>query len=591
MTKINSVTILKTYLKYVKKYPVRTGLLLLVTPLANISFRMIPPLIAATVINKLSKGQYIKGDLWASFSNEIWLFALFTLLGGIVLWRVAIYLVWTLESYITRDINRDMLNKYLELDSQFHADNFGGSLTSRTSKLTGAYVRVQDTIIFQFYLLIIAYISITIIMYNKSLNFVIFMWLFTIVYIFVSFFITKSVRKVAAEEADAYNKVTANLADAITNILSIKSFAKRKYENERFAKTTENARRKSINLMWKTIYRDTFSSTVTSLIAVIALIIAIYSVVNKNMDIAVVFLIFTYTMDITERLWEFNSSALRNFNRAIGDATEGIKTLLTEPKVKDPTKPEPFLVKEPTIHFDNIDFAHEGNSVLFSKFNLSIKSGSKIGLVGHSGSGKTTLVRLLMRYMDLDNGQIKISGQNIAQITQEDLRNQIAYVAQEPMLFHRSLAENISYGKLNTSTAEIEEVARKAHAHEFIQDLAKGYQTLVGERGVKLSGGQRQRVAIARAMLKDAPILVLDEATSALDSESEVLVQDALWKLMQNKTAIVIAHRLSTIQKMDRIIVLDKGKIIEDGSHQELLQKNGKYTELWNHQSGGFLTE
>ncbi len=591
MDKINSITILKTYLKYVKRYYKLAIPLLIITPLASVTFRLIGPLIAANILSRLAKNDYIKGDLWGSFGNEIMLYGLVTILGGVILWRVATYLLWTMESYIVRDMSRDMFNKYIELDSNYHANNFGGSLVSRTNKLTSAYIRIQDVCIFQFYLMIIAYVAISVIMINKSVSFVIFMWLFTFVYIIFSFFISKRVRKFAVDEASSQNKVTARLADAITNVLSIKSFANKKYENSEFAKVTEFSRQKTISYLKATTYRDLFSSSITSTVAIVALTIAVYSVVTKNVDIAIIFLIFTYTTEITERLWEFNSNALRNFNRSIGDATEGIGTLLTKPRVEDPVSPQPFIISDPKIDFKNMSFKHDGDNVLFNNFNLSIKSGSKIGIVGHSGSGKTTLIRLLMRYMDINNGQIEISGQNIAKITQENLREQIAYVAQEPMLFHRSLAENISYGKPNVSQSEIEEAAKNAHAHEFIKDLPDSYKTLVGERGVKLSGGQRQRVAIARAMLKDAPILVLDEATSALDSESEALIQDALWKLMQDKTTIVIAHRLSTIQKMDRIVVLNKGKIIEDGSHQKLLADGGKYADLWNHQSGGFLEE
>ena len=222
-------------------------------------------------------------------------------------------------------------------------------------------------------------------------------------------------------------------------------------------------------------------------------------------------------------------------------------------------------------------------------FNLQIKSGEKIGLVGPSGGGKTTITRLLLRFMDIQGGAIMIDGQDIRDIKQQDLRRAIAYVPQEPLLFHRSIKENIRYGKPAASDDEIIAVAKKAFAHDFIKVLPDGYDTLVGERGVKLSGGQRQRVAIARAMLSNAPILVLDEATSALDSESERVIQKALWELMKGKTAVVIAHRLSTIQRMDRIVVLDEGKIIEQGSHKALLKQGGLYAKLWSHQSGGFI--
>jgi ATP-binding cassette subfamily B protein len=241
-----------------------------------------------------------------------------------------------------------------------------------------------------------------------------------------------------------------------------------------------------------------------------------------------------------------------------------------------------------------MDFTHPDSGKddsLFSKLNLHIKAGEKIGLVGHSGSGKTTLTKLLLRFNDIDSGEILIDGQNVAAITQEDLRRHVAYIPQEPLLFHRSIRENIAYGKPEASDEEIEEAAKKAYATEFIDKLPAGYNTLVGERGVKLSGGQRQRIVIARAILKDAPILVLDEATSALDSESEKYIQAALMELMKKRTAIVIAHRLSTIQKMDRIIVLDHGTIVEEGSHKDLIKQNGTYAKLWAHQSGGFIEE
>ena len=212
-----------------------------------------------------------------------------------------------------------------------------------------------------------------------------------------------------------------------------------------------------------------------------------------------------------------------------------------------------------------------------------------MGIVGHSGAGKSTITKLLLRFNDITEGSITIDGQDIRNVTQDDLRSVISYVPQEPILFHRPIKENINYGKIDASQEEVIDVAIKAHADDFISKLPKGYDTLVGERGVKLSGGERQRVAIARAMLKDSPILMLDEATSSLDSISESYIQDAFTELMKGKTTIVIAHRLSTIQKMDRIIVLDKGKIVEEGTHKELLSKDGLYADLWNHQTGGFL--
>jgi len=228
---------------------------------------------------------------------------------------------------------------------------------------------------------------------------------------------------------------------------------------------------------------------------------------------------------------------------------------------------------------------------LFSDFSLSINKNTKIGLVGVSGSGKSTLMKLLLRFYDVDSGRILISGHDIKRVTQQSLHENIAYVPQEPLLFHRTVLENIAYSKPQATLEQVRTAAKQANALEFIEKLPKGFETLVGERGVKLSGGQRQRIAIARAILKDAPILILDEATSALDSESEKLIQDALEKLMKGRTSIVIAHRLSTIATLDRVVVLDNGKIIEDGSHQVLLKEKGTYAKLWAHQSGGFIEE
>lgn len=240
-----------------------------------------------------------------------------------------------------------------------------------------------------------------------------------------------------------------------------------------------------------------------------------------------------------------------------------------------------------------MSFTHDdGEGVhIFNNFNLEIPAGQRIGLVGHSGSGKSSLARLILRFSDIAHGEILIDEQNISDVTQTSLRRAIAYVPQEPLLFHRSLRENIGYGRPGASDTDIEKAAKQANAHQFIMSLKDGYDTLVGERGVKLSGGQRQRIAIARAILKDAPILILDEATSALDSESERLIQDALSRLMKNRTSIVIAHRLSTISKLDRIIVLENGAIIEDSTHEKLLKNNGTYAKLWAHQSGGFIEE
>jgi ATP-binding cassette subfamily B protein len=303
---------------------------------------------------------------------------------------------------------------------------------------------------------------------------------------------------------------------------------------------------------------------------------------------------FTYTLALLTRFFNINH-IIRQLSDTFTVAAPMAVVLEEQAEIKDAEGAQTLEVKSGVIEIKDVDFKYSDTSgalAVFEKLSLRIQPGEKIGLVGHSGGGKTTLTRLLLRFEDIQSGQILVDGQDISQVTQASLRDAISYVPQEPLLFHRSIRENIAYGKPDTALSKIKTAAGKAHADDFIEKLPDGYDTIVGERGVKLSGGQRQRVAISRAILKNAPILVLDEATSALDSESEKAIQSALWELMKDKTAIVIAHRLSTIQRLDRIIVLDEGKIIEEGSHAALLkQKNGLYAKLWAHQSGGFLEQ
>lgn len=278
-------------------------------------------------------------------------------------------------------------------------------------------------------------------------------------------------------------------------------------------------------------------------------------------------------------------------NRSFGNASEMVG-ILDMPYIIDDKTDIALKVDKGVVDFSHVDFRHhEQKTKLFRDFCLTVESGQSVGLVGVSGSGKTTLTKLLLRFDDVTAGGIFIDGKDIRDVTQKSLRGSIAYVPQESSLFHRSVYDNIAYGRTGATKEEVVRAAKLANADEFIRELPNGYDTLVGERGVKLSGGQRQRIAIARAILKDAPILVLDEATSALDSESEALIQEALKNLMKGRTSIVVAHRLSTIAGLDKIVVLSEGKIVEQGSHHELLEAGGEYSELWSRQSGAFLEE
>ncbi len=301
-------------------------------------------------------------------------------------------------------------------------------------------------------------------------------------------------------------------------------------------------------------------------------------------------LIQSYLLVLFNRLVSMNRE-LRRFYDSFADAIEMVEILEEPHEIRNAPDAKPLKITDCEINFKNINFYFDETRPVLKDFNLAVNGGEKLALVGPSGAGKTTVTKLLLRLYNITKGSIEIDSQNIAAVTQESLRDAIAFVPQEPILFHRTLMENIRYGKHDASDEEVFAAAKKAHCHEFISALPEGYQTFVGERGVKLSGGERQRVAIARAILKGAPILLLDEATSSLDSESEALIQDALQNLMEGKTVIVIAHRLSTIMKMDRIIVIENGRVVAEGTHYELLKQRGLYQKLWSIQAGGFIDD
>ena len=587
--------VLSYYFRHVRAYPLYLIGAILSVPITVFLNSYLPYLILASVLSRLSQHQYTAGHIWSSFSSPLLLYAA-VLFMGLFAWRVVDFFVWRMEAKMNRAMAEEVLDHLINETTDFHANNFTGSLVSQTNKLIGSYVRASDATIYQTYPLFVGILITCAVLAHRAPLFVLMLLIFCAVFIYTSFKISKPIRNLSSKHATAESQQTGYLADAITNVIAIKSFSRTSFERQRFQKATSASEKSLMAFAKAHQLQMNYLGTLTRSMGSLALLFAVIGVMVLKMDIATVFLIFTYTAGIVDQLFNFGNNGLRNYNRSIGDAYDMVNILSKEPLVKDPADPEIPKIKSGEIVFDNVTFGHSTDASdqtkpLFKNFDLRIEPGEKVGLVGHSGGGKTTLTKLILRFMDLSGGAICIDGQNIAAIAQDDLRRFITYVPQEPMLFHRSLEENISYGQINASKKDILKVAQMAHAHEFIKDLPSGYETLVGERGVKLSGGQRQRIAIARAMIKDAPILILDEATSALDSESEKLIQDALWKLMEGRTAIVIAHRLSTVQKMDRIVVLEDGKIAEQGTHKELIENKGIYSSLWAHQSGGFLED
>lgn len=584
--------VISYYARRAGRYPFRLLSVCLLIPAAFLFGQFLPSLIVSRALDRLSKGDFIQNQPWQSFSHDLIIYALLTFCSGLVIWRLVDFIVWRLEAKVLSDIANETFESLINQGTNFHSNHFSGSLVSNANKLLGSYIRIADTTFFSTIPLFSSLVIASVILVHRAPLYVLALDVFALVFIATAFLVSKQVRKRGAVHSQAESRQTGYLADAIGNVLAVKSFAGEKQEIKNYANRVEDTRRKLIDISRAHQTQMLYFGTFTRVIFVTSFALAVVSVVSFKANIATAFLILSYTSSIVDQLFNFTNSSIRNYNRAVGDAGTMLNIIRLPQEITDPTSPETSQMLRGDIRMQDVCFTHrDAKKAIFSNLSLHIKPGEKVGLVGASGSGKTTLTKLLLRFSDIKDGTIMIDGQNICAVTQQDLRRAISYVPQEPILFHRTIAENIAYGRPEATIEEIVAISRQANAHEFIETLPNGYETIVGERGVKLSGGQRQRIAIARAMLKNAPILVLDEATSALDSESEGLIQDALWKLMEGRTAIVIAHRLSTIQKMDRIIVMDKGVIVEEGSHKTLLYKKGIYAKLWDRQSGGFIDE
>jgi len=485
------------------------------------------------------------------------------------------------------------LSTLLKRSVGFHNNNVGGKLVSDAIDLPSGFGQFISAVAASILPLVVTIVSGTIIVFVASWKLGLVILAMTLITIGSGIYESKRRAGLRQKRLVVTKKLTSHLADTILNVQTVKTFAREQDELEthrRFGYQLLDLRLRD----W-TKAAINGSNRIAALLAMqLIFVIAVLKIVQQQPDLlGIGIFAFSFTITLSNRLFDIN-----NMLRAVEDglllAAPMTTILLEDSEIIDKSKASDLKIAKGAIDLRDVTFEYRDEATsqtVFEHLDLHIKAGEKIGLVGPSGGGKSTLTRLLLRFEDIASGEVSIDNQIIADVTQASLRRNISYVPQEPLLFHRAVRDNIAYGNPGASQARIKKAAQMAHADEFIEKLKDGYDTVVGERGVKLSGGQRQRIAIARAILKDAPILILDEATSALDSESEVLIQDALWKLMESRTAIVIAHRLSTIQKMDRIIVLDEGTIVEEGTHTALLKQKGLYAKLWAHQSGGFIEE
>ena len=504
------------------------------------------------------------------------------------LWRVINFVNNFYQSRVMSDLLNTCYKYILNHSYGFFSNNFVGSLVTKINRFQRSFETVADQLYWNIGRIALRSAAILVILFYRLWVLGIAMLIWTILYITFAYSYSRFKLKYDINKAAQDTKTTAHLADTITNNLNLKLFTSQDREIQGFRKVTDKLYRLR-KLSWDLGQgSEIFQGVAMVVLEFVIMYLAIRYWQRGVLTIGDFALLQAYMGQMFEQLWDLGRN-IRNLYEGFADANEMTEMLLAPHEVTDKPGAGILQVGAGAIQFRNVNFYYHKETPILQQFNLDIKAGERVALIGPSGGGKSTIVKLLFRFIDIQNGEILVDGQNIADVTQESLRYQISLVPQEPILFHRSLMDNIRYGRPEATEEEVIAAAKAAHCHEFISGFPEGYQTFVGERGVKLSGGERQRVAIARAILKNAPILVLDEATSSLDSESEHYIQDALHTLMKGKTTIVIAHRLSTIMEMDRIVVIEAGKITEQGKHEELLKaKQGTYQKLWSIQAGGF---
>lgn len=516
---------------------------------------------------------------------------LFILVLNFIRWafrRISGFSLAYFESEVLAGLRKQAFSYLIGHSHAFFANNFAGSLTQRINKYARAFEKITDRMIADGLPLIVRGLGTVIAIYTLFPKYSYILGVFCLVFLLTAFIYIRYKLKYDVIASEADSRTTGIVSDSIGNHASIQLFTGHEHERVRVGEVMDDQRNKT-KFNW---YLWDGLGAIEGFYAVVIEFVIFWMVLGDwrlgLITLPVIVLLQNYLIRLIENLWSF-AAIVRAYYESFADAEEMTVILSTPYEIVD--KPIQTLsdVKGEVV-FDHVSYVYDNNNTkVLDDFSLTVPAGQKIAIIGSSGAGKTTFVRLLLRLFNISFGKIIIDGVDITTISQENLREKISFVPQDPVLFHRTLMENIRYGRRNAMDEEVLVAAHLAHCDDFIDLLPYGYKTYVGERGIKLSGGERQRVAIARALLKNAPMLILDEATSSLDSHSEMLIQDALKTLIKGKTTIVIAHRLSTIREMDRIIVLEKGKIIEDGVHDELKNiEGGLYKKLWDLQAGGF---
>lgn len=587
-TRANALTTKQTigyYMAEMKKERKSVIATLVFIPLSDIGYSVGMPLLISIIVQNIVQKQY--NTLPALFV------AMLVTGAGVILTNYFGYLaLFTHEERVMTRLTRMVIGRLLAHGNGFFANQKIGSLSGNVTNFVKGYMAVFDRVMMDASPIIVS-VLFSLIIISIMAPFALVPAIVLTVAIVWQALRSLSERAVIRDQRKLLQSHhLGSIADTLTNHALVRMFARSSYEKRRIVaerKSIERLTFKEIAIMQKgSIYRMSMLFVFQTAL----LVTCAYMAYNGWLSIAALVFIVTYIGRLANSMFGINS-IIRGLEQAFLDAASLTEVLGKPYEVTDAPNARQITVHQGTIKISGVTYKYKesGAVAVFNNLDLTIPAGQRVGIVGKSGGGKTTLTNMLLRNMDPDSGVIEIDGQDIATVTQDSLRESIAYVPQDPAMFHRSLRDNIAYGKPGASQEQIEQAAKHANALDFINQTTEGLDTIVGERGVKLSGGQRQRVAIARAFLKDAPILILDEATSALDSESEHLVQQSLETLMRGRTCLVVAHRLSTISKLDRIIVLENGEIIEDGTHEELLTNDNLYAKLWKRQSGGFIEE